>query len=48
VRGIGFFPNDDRVLYTQDRGGNELAHIYVRELVEFLDEYVKNALKLTM
>ena len=31
VRGIGFFPNDDRVLFSQDRGGNELAHIYVRE-----------------
>jgi Tol biopolymer transport system component len=31
VRGIGFFPDDDRVLFTQDQGGNELAHIYVRE-----------------
>jgi len=31
VRGIGFFPADDRVLYTKDQGGNELAHIYVRE-----------------
>jgi dipeptidyl aminopeptidase/acylaminoacyl peptidase len=32
VRGIGYFPSDDRILYTQDQGGNELAHIYVREL----------------
>ena len=31
VRAIGFFPDDDRVLFTQDKGGNELAHIYVRE-----------------
>ena len=26
-----FFPNDDRVLLTADKGGNELNHIYVRE-----------------
>ena len=29
---IGYFPNDDRVLYTADQGGNELNHIYVRNL----------------
>lgn len=28
----GYFPADERVLYTSDRGGNELNHIYVREL----------------
>ena len=27
-----FFPNDDRILVTADQGGNELNHIYVREL----------------
>ena len=26
-----FFPADDRVLFTYDRGGNELNHLYVRE-----------------
>ena len=26
-----FFPNDDRVLYTQDEGGNELSHLFVLE-----------------
>lgn len=26
-----FFPGDDRLLYTSDRGGNELTHVYVRE-----------------
>ena len=26
------FPNDDRVLVTSDKGGNELNHVYVREL----------------
>lgn len=31
VRGIGFFPADDRVLFGRDQGGNELTHIYVRE-----------------
>ena len=26
----GYFPNDERFLYTSDEGGNELNHIYVR------------------
>jgi len=26
----GYFPADDRVLYSSDQGGNELTHIYVR------------------
>jgi dipeptidyl aminopeptidase/acylaminoacyl peptidase len=26
-----FFPEDDRVLFTADQGGNELTHVYVRE-----------------
>ena len=25
-----YFPNDDRILFTADEGGNELNHIYVR------------------
>jgi dipeptidyl aminopeptidase/acylaminoacyl peptidase len=29
---IGYFPNDERILYTADQGGNELNHVYVREL----------------
>lgn len=29
---VGFFPNDDRLLYTRDQAGNELNHLYVREL----------------
>ena len=28
----GYFPNDERLLYSADSGGNELHHIYVREL----------------
>lgn len=30
--GASFFPADDRVLFTADQGGNELTHIYVREV----------------
>lgn len=30
--GVDYFPNDGRVLYTADQGGNELNHVYVREL----------------
>jgi dipeptidyl aminopeptidase/acylaminoacyl peptidase len=26
---VGYFPADDRVLYAQDAGGNELDHLYV-------------------
>ena len=29
---VSYFPNDARVLYTYDRGGNENSHIYLREL----------------
>lgn len=25
-----YFPTDDRVLYTSDKGGNEITHLYVR------------------
>ncbi len=28
---VSWFPNDDRVLLTQDNGGNELYHLFVRE-----------------
>ena len=30
VFAIGYFPNDERFLYTADQGGNELNHVYVR------------------
>ena len=29
---ISWFPNDDRLLYTADQGGNELNHVYLREV----------------
>jgi dipeptidyl aminopeptidase/acylaminoacyl peptidase len=29
---LGFFPHDNRLLFTRDQGGNEQNHIYVREL----------------
>ena len=32
ARGISYFPNDDRVLFTSDQGGNEINHIYLRDL----------------
>ncbi len=30
VFAVSWFPSDDRVLYSSDRGGNELDHLYVR------------------
>ncbi len=29
---VSYFPNDERILYTYDRGGNENSHLYLREL----------------
>ncbi|HSG52046.1 MAG TPA: S9 family peptidase [Rheinheimera sp.] len=29
---VSWFPGDDRLLYTADQGGNELNHVYVREV----------------
>ena len=29
---VSFFPDDDRFLFTADHGGDELSHLYVREL----------------
>ncbi|MBV2129368.1 S9 family peptidase [Arsukibacterium indicum] len=29
---VSWFPNDDRLLYTADQGGNELNHVYLREI----------------
>jgi dipeptidyl aminopeptidase/acylaminoacyl peptidase len=28
---VGYFPDDERVLFTKDKAGNELFHLYVRE-----------------
>ncbi len=27
---VSYFPSDDRVLYTEDKGGDEIYHLYVR------------------
>ncbi|WP_165357198.1 S9 family peptidase [Sphingosinicella sp. CPCC 101087] len=31
VSSLGYFPHDERILFSSDQGGNERAHIYVRE-----------------
>src|SRR3546814_14381081 len=31
VRAIGYFPEDERLLFSSDQGGNERAHNYVHE-----------------
>lgn len=30
IYGLSYFPDDNRVIYTGDKGGNEITHIYVR------------------
>jgi len=32
IFGVSYFPKDNRILYTEDEGGNELNHLYVREV----------------
>ncbi|WP_298917492.1 S9 family peptidase [uncultured Algimonas sp.] len=32
VSALSWFPEDERLLYTSDQGGDELNHVYVREL----------------
>ncbi len=32
IQSNGYFPHDERILFSSDQGGNELAHIFVREL----------------
>ena len=31
IRGVSWFPDDDRFLYVADQGGNELTHVYVQD-----------------
>lgn len=31
IYALTFFPNDDRILYSEDENGNEIHHIYLRE-----------------
>ena len=28
---VSYFPNDGRIIYSSDQGGNELSHLYVRQ-----------------
>lgn len=32
IFGISYFPNDERILYSSDRGGNEISHLYIRDI----------------
>jgi dipeptidyl aminopeptidase/acylaminoacyl peptidase len=32
INGLGYFPTDGRILYSSDHGGDELNHIFVREV----------------
>jgi len=32
ILAVSYFPEDERILYMSDRGGNELHHVFVREL----------------
>ena len=32
ISGVSYFRTDERILYTSDQGGNELNHLFVREI----------------
>ena len=31
IMGVDYFPEDDRIIYSSDQGGNELNHLFLRE-----------------
>ncbi|MBK8505254.1 MAG: S9 family peptidase [Saprospiraceae bacterium] len=31
VFGLSYFPNDKRIIYTSDQGGNEISHLFLRD-----------------
>lgn len=38
-----YFPNDDRVLYGSDKGGNEITHIYVRDTEGGINDLIQDS-----
>jgi hypothetical protein len=40
VFGVSWFPKDDRIIYTADRCDDELDHLYVRELLSNITEFI--------
>jgi hypothetical protein len=32
IFGLSYFPGDDRIVYTSDKGGNEINHLFVRNM----------------
>src|SRR5205085_86142 len=39
----GYFPEDDRVLYGSDKGGNEITHIYVRSTDGTINDLIQDS-----
>jgi dipeptidyl aminopeptidase/acylaminoacyl peptidase len=38
IFGISFFPKDERILYSSDKGGNEISHIYVKNTDQTVED----------
>lgn len=38
-----YFPNDDRVIYSSDKGGNEINHLYVRKTDGTLTDLISDS-----
>jgi dipeptidyl aminopeptidase/acylaminoacyl peptidase len=38
-----YFPNDDRILYGSDKGGNEITHIYVRNTDGAVNDLIQDS-----
>lgn len=43
VYGLSYFPGDERIVYTSDQGGNEINHLFVRDLDGSVMDLIKDS-----
>jgi dipeptidyl aminopeptidase/acylaminoacyl peptidase len=43
IYGLSYFPGDERIIYTSDQGGNEINHLYVRDLDGSVVDLIKDS-----
>lgn len=43
IYGLSYFPGDERIVYTSDQGGNEINHLFVRDLDGSVVDLIKDS-----
>jgi len=43
IYGLSYFPGDERIVYTSDEGGNEINHLFVRDLDGSVVDLIKDS-----